>query len=338
MDKDMWKYMAQSPMMASLLNSGGLSAATALNPYAALIASAPALMQAGIGLGQTIQGNKMSKANKRPLYSIPAAQLEALGKARNMAAGDMPGYAQTVAQMDANTAAAADAALRSGGGSTDRMGAALQLNRNATQNARALGAQNADNRYRANLALMNELGTMAGFQDKKWEINDWKKFQDAQAAANRLKESGKQNLYLGTKELAGNAVRTIGYKKDGTSTNPYAMPTFDPKAPGSEDGYDWNSLGSGTTNTMTPYGGANPYSSTLRGIGSYLTPDTGSVNTNGGGTPDLTQLGIGGAYDIVPPKGPYPIGYDANNQRMMPKPGTPEYDLLMKLAQQMRVK
>lgn len=194
--------------------TGGLAAASALNPATAALAAAPAVYQGVEGIIQRIQGARMAKSAIRPEYQAPSAQVQALAGAQNLAYGQAPG-SQVAKDLRLQGMGSSIAGIRSSGGSTaERMAALSSLNNNANLSAMELAANDQQFKLSAAQNLQNQQMQFAQTQDKIWQMNKQQPFLDTAAKAAELQSSGTQNIH-GAITGIGGAVASGLTKKEG---------------------------------------------------------------------------------------------------------------------------
>jgi len=169
-----------------------------------------ALIQAGIGLAGGIQkgvasvkqkkmANEYGKT-KRPDYQIPPS----LQKATDMARANLNPEInkQLLQEIAANSATAINRAGKVGTSTADMLAAIGGINANENAAKRQFFG---DNQQRKDLMLgqyMNQLGAMAGQENKAWEWNKAQPYLNAQDAAQALNQSSAQNAAGALGDLA----------------------------------------------------------------------------------------------------------------------------------------
>lgn len=172
--------------------------------YTSLIASIPALIQAGTGAAQIAKGNRMGKGLTDPRYAIPQSEKDYLNMARNNAGNLNPaGYESFIRGLDQIMAGATNAIDRGATSAPQALGAALGA---AGQQTKALSdyqgvaEQSLQNRQNT---LMNALNSMAGYEERQQDYNKFQPFFRKAAASQALVGSGMQNTYAGLSDVAG---------------------------------------------------------------------------------------------------------------------------------------
>jgi hypothetical protein len=181
-----------------------------MNPYMAAISAVGPLARGIYGIAQKAKANKMRDEFDQPIYNIPGAQTEALGLARSLAYDpSLPGQQMIEAGMDRGLATGNRAIMEAGMSGAERLaainaGVGNRLDANAQLAQQMAAQQNADI-----AALQGQLGTMAGYQDKRWQLNEQQPWMDAMEAANRLDEGGAQNMFGALNDITGLGAATI---------------------------------------------------------------------------------------------------------------------------------
>jgi len=189
--------------LLGMAGTGGLSAASAMNPYAAIAGAIPQVFQGVLGVGQMIKGAKLAKSTQRPWMDVPAAQTEALFNARNMANGQAPGLNTAMQQLAQSQAGSIAGIQNSGGGGAERLAALTMLDQNAGTQAQNLGAMQEN--WRANQMgnLQNQLMQLADTQQKQFMYNKDEPYRNIMAASKASTDSGIQNLHGSLTGLGG---------------------------------------------------------------------------------------------------------------------------------------
>lgn len=152
----------------------------------------PAALQGILGLGQLAAGIGMKV--DRPKYEIPAAQQEEMAASRMQQFGRMPGVNYANQRIDQN---AASSAYRLQKGATNPSQllsglAGIQLNSNIA--SRGLLEAEAGDQIRRDAIFRRSLGVMAGYQDKKWQLNKFDPYMNKAATKSALIGGGLQNI------------------------------------------------------------------------------------------------------------------------------------------------
>jgi hypothetical protein len=159
-----------------------------------IAAGLPIAYQFGMGLLQNSKANGMHPV--RPEYQIPTAVTENVAMARmNANSQRMPGQALAEENLRAQQAAG----MRSAGmmGGPNALAAMTAMTRNTQNQQNQLSAQAQAWQDKNRGVLMQQLNTLAGYQDKKWDWNQRQKFMEDAAAKAALKQAGLNNIYQG---------------------------------------------------------------------------------------------------------------------------------------------
>jgi len=341
-----------------MAGTGGLSAASAMNPYAAIAGAIPQVFQGALGVGQMIKGAKLAKSTQRPWMDVPAAQTEALFNARNMANGQAPGLNTAMQQMAQAQAGSIAGIQNSGGGGAERLAALTMLDQNAGTQAQNLGAMQEN--WKANQMgnLQNQLMQLADTQQKQFMYNKDEPYRNIMAASKASTDSGIQNLHGSLTGLGGTFAASLTKRPAGDIGSLVNSPAADGKNP--------------TAPIFDPMKGANDNSSIDQALvderfaaidkstvpskkaGSPLDPTAPSFDPMAGaddnsaieqaifdekyknGAPRFNPNQGMASYDfnslsgseMYSPdgNGPKPIGYDANTKETNPVAGPPNYN------------
>lgn len=173
----------------------------------------PGAIQGVLGLGQLLAGSSMRP--RRPAYEIPAAAQEELAMSRMQQNARMPGirYAENrVAQGSASAAYGLNRAATNPNQVLSGL-AGIQLNANIA--SRDLLEAEGRDAIRRDSNLRRSLGVMAGYQNRKWELDKMTPFQDAARTKAALIGGGLQNLSGGVNQglsgLLGAEMMRSGY-------------------------------------------------------------------------------------------------------------------------------
>lgn len=161
----------------------------------AILMGGKAAYELGTGISQGIKGKKMAEGAVRPQYQIPKSAQTALSNAEAMAASSMfPGQQRAEENIYGATSQALTSAKEASGSSADFL-AGISGVAGAEQEAlgglatKALEYQDT-NKQRLNEALMS----MAPYEDKQFEINQYQPFIDQVNAARALKGASRENI------------------------------------------------------------------------------------------------------------------------------------------------
>lgn len=214
-------------MAAQSIVSGGLAGLSAINPVMAGISAIAPIAKGIKGVSDLVKAKKLRDAYDQPMYGIPGAETEAVGLARSAAYDpSIAGQSIIEAGMDRQLASGNRSINEAGMSSAEKL-AAINANVGSGLDAYGQLAIQSDNQQqRDQMNLQSQLGTLAGFQDKQWQLNKQQPWMDAMEAASRMDDAGTQNLYGAVNDLAsvGAAAVSKGATASGTATVP-AMQT-----------------------------------------------------------------------------------------------------------------
>jgi len=162
---------------------------------AAALSAIPAVVQAGTGIYQTYQGNKLANSMERPDYSIPQEVLDNLTDSQIQALRGLP-EEQRQQYMDniMRSAQTSISALGDRKGGLAGMSGVQQQQNDAYKNLLSMDAQKREENERNLQATRN---TVAGYRDKEFQTNEMKPFEDTMAAATGMQGAGIQNIMGG---------------------------------------------------------------------------------------------------------------------------------------------
>ncbi len=162
---------------------------------------APGLIQGGLGLMQLAAGSRMNP--QRPQYEIPAAAQEELAMSRMQQNGRMPGVNYAEQRINQNSAAAGYGLNRAATNPNQILNGLASIQMNANIASRGLMEAEAGDAIRRDSNLRRSLGVMAGYQNRKWEVDKMAPFQDAARTKAALIGGGLQNLSGGVGQALG---------------------------------------------------------------------------------------------------------------------------------------
>ena len=268
-----------------MAGEGGLSAASALNPYAAAANAIPQLFQAGLGIAEQVKGDRLAHSAVRPFMSMPAAQVESLYNARNMAGGIAPGLDLARQQLAQNHAGTVYGIRSEGGSGAERMQALLGADQNAGMQALQMGQQQEDWASRMQMNLQNQLAQAAETQQRQFIYNKDEPYRNIMEASKANRDSSNQNIHGALTGLGGTFASALtGEDGSGSSATPDAS-SFDPNTlafdpnKGADATYDFNSLTDAQKAPPAPKGpypdGYDPKTGKMTGMG----PATSAFDT-----------------------------------------------------------
>ena len=169
------------------------------------------------GTVQMVKADKLRKKYPFPEYSIPNSQVESLDTARNLAYDPrLPGQSFIEQGIDRSLATGIRGIRETGMSGAERLSginAGIGSQMDAYTNLAAQMAANANANYGN---LQDSLSKMAGYEDKKWQLNKQQPYLDAMEAANRLSDAGQQNIMNAVGDLS--SVAASGLVTGGAKT------------------------------------------------------------------------------------------------------------------------
>lgn len=176
-------------------------------PIPLAIAAAGAALQAGVGIKQLIDAQKL-KNIQQPLAKTPQA-LTDLYRSAKFRAGvyGMPGLAKTRAAMDRRSAESLQAIKRAGGSSAEIISGLTSIDRATKEQEQALGVQGAQYQAGQQQVLGQVQREMAAEERRQEEANILAPFREKKLAQAALYEGGMRNLFDFAKNLSGIAAK-----------------------------------------------------------------------------------------------------------------------------------
>lgn len=187
----------------------------------------PGAIQGGLGLAQLIAGARMNP--KRPAYEIPAAAQEELALSRMQQNARMPGISYAENRLAQNSANAAYGLNRAATNPNQILNGLASIQMNANIASRGLMEAEAGDAIRRESNLRRSLGVMAGYQERKWQVDKMNPFMDAARTKAALIGGGLQNLSGGINQtlsgMLGAQMMQSGYgtQQSRGSYNPFTM-------------------------------------------------------------------------------------------------------------------
>ena len=181
----------------------GMNAASAVNPVMAGIGAIPEVFKLGLGVSQALRARKIEKSQQRPLFAIPGAAQNAMAGQENLATGQAPGLSTAMQQLSQAQAGSTAAVQNSGGGGGERLAALTMMNENAGNQALNLGAQQQQWQAAQQQNLINQQNQYADWQQRAWEYNKYKPYEQAMAKAAELRNAANTNIYGAAKAGGG---------------------------------------------------------------------------------------------------------------------------------------
>ena len=188
---------------ASTALGTGMNIASAVNPVVAGIGAIPEAFKLGLGVTQALRARKIEKSQQRPIFGIPGAAQNALAGQYNLAMGQAPGLNTAQQQLAQARAGSVSAVQNSGGGGAERLAALTMLDQNAGNQARELGAMQEQWQAQQQANLINAQNQYADWQQRAWEYNKYKPYEQAMAKAAELRNAANTNFYGAAKSAGG---------------------------------------------------------------------------------------------------------------------------------------
>ena len=176
-----------------------------------------ALAQGGIGLAQMV-GGIATKAPDRPKYSPAPAIQQAVNLAEREASAIMPGYGHATQQINQNTANAVNTVAQNASSSSDILNAAGGAQTRANMSMSDLVRMSMQDKARRRGVHLQTLGQLANEQNKAWEYNQRRPFEEAREVRSSLLGGGLQTLTNAGSQYAAIAQMQAGMPQEKTIT------------------------------------------------------------------------------------------------------------------------
>jgi hypothetical protein len=170
------------------------------------IAGGSALLKFGEGVAQNSKAKSIEKNNPYPSYAIPQEYQQNVNTAQQLSQEGIPAqaYNNQLSQIGQNQAGAVSAL-----GKSANPGAGLSsIVRQGDQANNNLNAQDALQRNRNMLTLLQERQTLAQQKDKQWDWNYQQKYLGNLAKSQALRTSGNSNIAGALSDASGTATTT----------------------------------------------------------------------------------------------------------------------------------
>lgn len=188
---------------ASTALGTGMNAASAVNPAMMGLGMIPEAFKLGLGVTQALRARKIEKTQQRPIFNIPGAAQNAMAGQYNLASGQAPGLNTAMQQLAQAQAGSINAVQNSGGGGAERLAALTMLDQNAGNQAQQLGATQQQWQATQQQNLINQQNQYADWQQRAWEYNKYKPYEQAMAKAAELRNAANTNIYGAAKSTGG---------------------------------------------------------------------------------------------------------------------------------------
>lgn len=174
-----------------------------MDPLTMSLLAIPALAQAGIGIGQLSRARKYADV-QRPQYTVPESMVRMQDIAETLASQRrLPGQDVIEENLREGTGTGTRMAQEASSTPTQVTDVITRLFANEQSQRANLGVE-ADRMYQRNQAnLMNVLGSIAPYQEKEFEMNEFLPYMQSMNTARALRESGMRNLFSGISDMSG---------------------------------------------------------------------------------------------------------------------------------------
>ncbi len=168
-----------------------------------MISGGTSLIKGAVGAGQVAKGAKLAKSAIRPKYNIPSAANEYLANARARSVQGLPGQDLIEQKLGASTSSGIRQAEQGASSSAGLMATIAGLKGSEQAGLTDIGIKSAEYRDVNQERLQNALLRYGDYQDKEFDMNQQKPFEDKAAAAQALKGAGIQNIVTGLEGIGG---------------------------------------------------------------------------------------------------------------------------------------
>jgi hypothetical protein len=183
------------------------------------------MVQGGIGLFQGLSNLFAPKA-ERPVQEVPESMRQATANAERLASmNQMPGYANTVGQLDTATGSALNTLKESQGGNADLSQSVADLVGKKNEALIGLGTQNANFKVGTNQALQAQLNAQAGAEQAAFDYNEKDLYDSEAAAESAMTQASLSNVFNAANTAAGvGAYNNLAkmYGQQNVANNPYS--------------------------------------------------------------------------------------------------------------------
>tara|TARA_R110001592_G_scaffold1340_1_gene7933 strand:- start:14661 stop:15245 length:585 start_codon:yes stop_codon:yes gene_type:complete len=160
-----------------------------------LLSAVPTVAQAGLGIYQTIKGNRLANSMNRPVYNIPQEILDNLTDSQIQALRGMP--AEQKQQYIDNVMRSQQASFGALGDRKAGLAGIAGVQQNAIDGYRNMLSMDAQQRQTNEQALQGVRSNLAEYKDKEFQMNQMNPYQETMQAAEAMKGAGIQNLMGG---------------------------------------------------------------------------------------------------------------------------------------------
>jgi hypothetical protein len=186
------------------------------------LAAAPEVYKLITGLQQKSDAKKLEKRTTRPTYEIPKAFNEYEQMARQQYNDQrLIGQSQAEGRLDANFANGVNQMQNSGSDPNAILSAIAGMQNNTQNGYNDLAIAGANQQLLDQQNLAKALQMKSDYQDRAWDYNQAKPYEQAMATIGALRQGGTENIYSAGKGLASSAIGVIGSEYGGKANNPF---------------------------------------------------------------------------------------------------------------------
>ncbi len=242
------------------------------------------------GLLQKGKAKRMARANKRPVYEIQKPILDNQAIAESRAGQGMSDASrQQLNQANEKGLTSSIDAILAGGGSVNNI---ADLYGNYQTGTSKMALIDEDMRRQNIQQLIAQNNTLAGEQDKAWQVNVYAPYADKAQAAAALSKQGSDNIWKGVNSMisAGASAATANQYKD-QANNVYG-----------KTGVGLDEPVVTTPGGINPNGSVNPYNwykTTTDTPQIPMTPEQRAANQVQTQYPGLMMGNMGGGFDMT---------------------------------------
>lgn len=189
---------------------------------------------------QASQAKKLAKT-ERPEYQIPEEALQALNQAKYLSGmTELPGQNLMEAKVGQNLSKGVSELERVSTNPADLASNVAKMYMSGNESINDIGLQAGQQYLRNQGMLTDALGTMAGYRDKQFEINEMQPYENNMAASAALREGSFRNASAAGQDLSSglsgyanmeyynNMLKDLNKAGTKTSTTPTSSPTLTP--------------------------------------------------------------------------------------------------------------
>jgi hypothetical protein len=199
----------------------------------------PSIAQGITGAQQKKEAKRLRESTTRPVYETPMSAKKALNIAEQQATQGLVGRSILEDRLRSSTAGAVRATEEVATSPASRLAAITATYGKEMEGMEDIAMADTQARLEAANRLSRAFGTMANYEDREFDINEQRPFDDAMAAASALEGAGMQNkqgALEGLSRAGAAALSGLGDGEDDTS-----MPKKKKKTSSSKSGIVSNS-------------------------------------------------------------------------------------------------